>query len=308
MGYKSDIQKADRGIESVGFPDVILIDNTSICNLKCSMCDHVNIKNYRKMENMSNELYTKIIDEIAEENPTARVWQIFYGDPFVLKEMPERIKYAKDKGLTDVVLNSNGVLMSADKAEAVIKAGLDAIYVGIDAATEETYNQIRVGGNFQKAVNNVLKYRDILAEHGNPNQKLFVQYVVSDVNEHETDSFREFWKQQGVNVKIRPRVSWAGLIEAKNLQPNENVNRKPCYWLMKTINICTDGRVAFCSVDPHCRVPSGNIMTNTIKEVWAGDLKVYRDMHNEGRFNELPQMCRECKDWQSAYAEYELAK
>ena len=308
MGYKSDIQKADRGIESVGFPGVILIDNTSICNLRCSMCDHVNIKKYRKMENMSHELYTKIIDEIAVENPNARVWQIFYGDPFILKEMPERIKYAKDKGLTDVVLNTNGVLMTADKAEAVIKAGLDAIYVGIDAATEETYNQIRVGGDFNKAVNNVLKYRDLLAEHGNPNQKIFVQYVVSDINDSETEMFREFWQKEGVNVKVRPRVSWAGLIEAKNLQPNENVNRKPCYWLMRTINICTDGRIAFCSADPHCRVACGDIKTQTIKEAWAGQLKVYRDMHKECRFNELPEMCRECKDWQSAYAEYELAK
>jgi sulfatase maturation enzyme AslB (radical SAM superfamily) len=304
MAYKSDTEKVDRVTESAGFPAVVLIDNTSVCNLRCSMCDHVNIRRYRKIEHMKWELYAKIIDEIAREGPDSRVWQIFYGDPFLLKDMPERIRYAKDRGLTDVVLNTNGVLMTAQRSRPLIEAGLDAIYVGIDAATRETYDHIRVGGDFDAAVANVLTYRDLLRQHGHSGQKILVQYVVSDINEHETDEFREFWAAHGVNVKIRPRVSWAGLIKATNLRPNDQVQRKPCYWLMRTINICTDGRVAFCSADPHCRVPCGNVSTHTIKELWSGQLRVYRRMHSEGRFDELPEMCRDCQDWQSAYAEF----
>jgi MoaA/NifB/PqqE/SkfB family radical SAM enzyme len=304
MAYKSDTEKADRVTESAGFPAVILIDNTSACNLRCSMCDHVNIKRYRKIEAMKWELYTKIIDEIARESPTSRVWQVFYGDPFLLRDMPQRIRYAKDRGLTDVVLNTNGVLMTAQRSRPLIEAGLDAIYVGIDAATRETYDQIRVGGDFDAVVANVLMYRDLLRQHGRPEQKVFVQYVVSDINEHETGEFRKFWTERGVSVKIRPRVSWAGLIDAPNLQPNEQVRRRPCYWLMQTINICTDGRVAFCSADPHCRVLCGNVSTHSIKELWSGQLRAYRQMHSEGRFDELPEMCQACRDWQSAYAEF----
>ncbi len=303
MAYKSDTRKAGRTVESEGFPAVVLIDNTSACNLRCSCCDHVNIKKYRKIEAMKRELYTKIIDEIADESPHSRVWEIFYGDPFLLRDMPERVRYAKDRGLTDVVLNTNGVLMTEQRALPLIKAGLDAIYVGIDGTTKKTYDQIRVGGDFHAVVDNVLKYRDLLRKHGRPEQKIFVQYVVCDINEHETDDFRTFWTERGVNVKVRPRVSWAGLIEASNLQPNATVERRPCYWLMQTINICTDGRVAFCSADPHCRVPCGNVSTHSIKELWAGQLQEYRNMHKEGRFDELPEMCRECMDWQSAYAE-----
>ncbi|MBU0617859.1 MAG: radical SAM protein [Planctomycetes bacterium] len=304
MAYKSDTDKADRITESAGFPAVVLIDNTSACNLRCSMCDHVNIKHYRKIETMKWDLYAKIIDEIARESPDSRIWQIFYGDPFLLKDMPERIRYAKDQGLTDVVLNTNGVLMTEQRSRPLIEAGLDAIYVGVDAATKESYDQIRVGGDFDAVVANVLTYRDLLRQHGRPEQKIFVQYVVSDINEHETDEFREFWAERNVDVKIRPRVSWAGLIDAPNLQPNEQVQRRPCYWLMRTINICTDGRVAFCSADPHCRVPCGAVRTHSIKELWAGQLREYRKMHAEGRFDELPEMCRECMDWQSAYAEF----
>jgi len=212
---KSDIAKADRTTEAVEFPEVILIDNCNACNLQCSMCDHKNMKQYRKIQLMDMGLYKKLIDEIAVENPEARVWEIFFGDPFMCGDMAKRIQYAKDKGLEDVVLNSNGVLMNEKKALAVIKAGLDAMYVGIDAAAPETYQKIRVGGTFSRAVRNVLRYRDLLRQYGNGKQKLFVQFVISDINGHEADDFKTFWKNEGVNVKIRPKVSWPDWLKPK---------------------------------------------------------------------------------------------
>lgn len=308
MSYKSDINKANRITEAVEFPKVVLLDNISACNLNCSMCDHHNIRKYRKIERMPMEIYKKIIDEIAVENPEARIWEIFFGEPFLCKDMPERIRYAKDKGCKDVVLNTNGVLMTADKAEQYIVSGLDAIYVGIDAFKPETYNRIRIGGDYYKVVENVLAYRDLLKRFGLDSQKLFVQYVVSEVNEDEVEGFQKFWTQQGINVKIRPKISWAGLVEANNLNKSDLVQRKPCYWLMQTINVCADGRVALCSVDLHCRVACGNVKERTIKDLWQnGLLKEYRKMHLTGKFDLLPVMCKECLDWQSAYADYQLA-
>jgi len=307
MPVKSDHRRADRTTEAGDFPRVILIDNCNACNLRCSMCDHQNIKKFRKIQLMDLKLYQRLIDEIARENPRARVWEIFFGDPFLCRDIAPRIRYAKEQGLQDVVLNSNGVLMSARRARAVIEAGLDAMYVGIDAATEETYNRIRVGGNFCTAVAQTLGYRDLLIKYGSERQQLFVQFVVSELNEHEVENFTAFWSQAGVNVKIRPKVSWAGLVEASNLQANAALKRRPCYWLMQTINICADGEVALCAVDVHCRVKCGNAREHTIKELWHGKLKEYRRLHKEGRFGELPEMCRECPDWQSGYADYVLS-
>jgi radical SAM protein with 4Fe4S-binding SPASM domain len=262
------------------------------------------MKQYRKVQLMDLDLYHKIIDEIALENPEVRVWEIFFGDPFMCFDMASRIRYAKEKGLRDVVLNSNGVRMTKKRAQAVIEAGLDAMYVGIDAATKETYNQIRVGGDFSKAVQNVLQYRDLLQQFGNGAQKLFVQFVVSDINQHEVDDFIDFWKNAGITVKIRPKVSWAGLVEANNLQENENLVRKPCYWMMQTINICADGEVALCSVDVHCQVKCGNVKDHRLKEIWQDRLKTFRALHQAGRFAELPELCKNCRDWQSGYAEF----
>lgn len=46
---------------------------------------------------MEFDLYKRIIDEVAVINPGARIWEIFYGDPFLCIDMADRIKYAKEK-------------------------------------------------------------------------------------------------------------------------------------------------------------------------------------------------------------------
>lgn len=304
MGYNSDTEKANRTTSADNFPSVILIDNCNACNLQCTMCDHINIRKHRKIQLMEISLYRKTIDEIAIENPNARVWQIFFGDPFMCHDIGNRIRYAKEKGLTDVVLNSNGVKMNTERARRVIEAGLDAMYVGIDAVKPETYEKIRKGGDYGRAVKNVIAYQKLLKEIGKEHQKLYVQFVVSDENEKEADEFIQFWNNQGINVKTRPKISWAGLVEARNLKANSTMQRKPCYWLMQTINICADGQVALCSVDIHCRVQCGDVNNSTIKEIWQGTLRRYRSIHAEGCFEDLPIMCRGCSDWQSAYADF----
>jgi MoaA/NifB/PqqE/SkfB family radical SAM enzyme len=257
---------------------------------------------------MDWKLYCKIVDEIALENPHIRVWEIFFGEPFICKDIAERVKYAKDRGLTDVVTNTNGVLMTDERARKIITAGLDAIYVGIDAFSKEVYDQIRVGGNFAKVVANVLNYKKLLGEIGKPNQQIFVQFVKGEINEHEAESFRIFWTESGINVKIRPRISWIGAIDAPNLWDNGEVQRKPCYWLMRTLNICVDGTVALCAADLSRRVNCGDVNSQSLKEVWAGVLKQYRDAQAAGKYGDLPQVCQDCRDWQSAYAEFSAVK
>ena len=210
-------------------------------------------------------LYRELIEEIARENPNVRVWEIFFGDPFLCRDIPKRIAYAKQAGLHDVVLNTNGALMTPEKSKAVIQAGLDSMYVGIDAVTETTYNQIRIGGDFDKVVNNVLSYYDLLHKFGNRKQEVYLQFVVNDLNEYEVDDFVAFWSRKDIKIKIRPKVSWAGLVKTENLRNNQGVTRKPCDWLMRTMVISADGRIPLCGVDIHCRVVCGDAQERSIK-------------------------------------------
>jgi len=252
------------------------------------------------------DLYKKCIDEIAEKRPDSRVWLVAIGEPFLLKDMIERVRYAKDKGLKDVVLNSNGTLLTNKISKEVIQAGLDALYVGIDAATQESYEKIRYSSDtptsLEKTIENVLSYNRVLKDYGTEKQLLFVQFVVMDRNEHEKDAFIAFWKSKGIPVKIRPLSSWAGKMDIAGRK--QQIDRLPCKWMMTDLTIIHNGKIAYCanvSEDDRCVATLSD--NATIEQVWA-ELEKYRKVHREQKWDELPSFCRDCLDWQVGYSQY----
>jgi MoaA/NifB/PqqE/SkfB family radical SAM enzyme len=287
------------------FPRVVLIDTISHCNLKCSMCVHASMK--RKRGIMPRELFEKIIDEIALVDRSIRVWMVFFGEALMLKRKPptifDLIAYAKSKGLTDVVLNSNVNLLDERSARELIASGLDAIYIGIDAFTPETYRKLRVGGNYERVVRNTQRLIELKRELARDKPEVYVQFVEMEVNRDEKDDFISFWSSRGAHVKIRPKVSWGGLIEAPNLVLGKD-DRWPCYWAMRTMSITDSGDAVTCAVDLDACHVAGNVKEHTLREIWNGPLRELRALHLAQKFDELPGICRDCRDWQSARADY----
>ena len=286
--------------DSGNFPKVIILDTTNYCNLKCSMCGHPTMT--RPQGKMSMSLYRKAIDEIAVKDKDARVWLVFFGEPLILKyQMYWQILYAKRKGLTDVVLNSNGNLLNEDACLGLIESGLDAIYIGIDAFKKETYEQLRVGGNYERVVANVNSLLRFKKEMGVSKPEVFVQYVEMDRNQAEAKDFAEYWTKQGATVKVRPKVTWAGTVKSWN---TKEIDRYPCYWVMRTMVVGWDGRVVLCAVDFDAKFVAGDINNNSLQSIWQGSLKEIRDMQSQGKYELLPTFCRDCTDWQMARAKY----
>lgn len=108
------------------------------------MCSHKTMK--RKPGFMSEKLYKKIIDEIAEKRPDAQIWITFFGEGAISKDLPDKISYAREKGLSDIRFNSNATLLTKEYSKRLIDAGLPTLVVGMDAVNEESYSKIRVGG------------------------------------------------------------------------------------------------------------------------------------------------------------------
>lgn len=305
--FKFDVKAqeiiANRIGEETDFPKVVLIDNISCCNLKCSMCFHKSMN--RKKGVMSWELYKKIIDEIAENSLDTQIWITFFGEGLILKDISERIKYAKDKEIKNVLFNTNGNLLTPEKSRKLIESGLNGMYVGIDAFKKETYEKIRVGGNFDVVVNEVIKYKELLDEIGKEDQHIYAQFVEMDINSSELDNFIKFWhKEHGITCKIRPMVSWGGKADLKATNLLKTDFRLPCYWAMNTINITDQGKVALCSVDLDCECEMGDITKSSIKEIWNTSLREFRNNHRYGNWNKIPKLCQNCRDWQSGYNKY----
>lgn len=293
-------REAERLIDSGDFPAVVLVDSTNYCNLACSMCGHRVMT--RKKGVMDMMLFRKIIDEIAEVDKGVRVWMVFFGEALILRyKLYWMISYAKRKGLSDVVLNSNANLLDEDACLGLMESGLDAIYVGIDSFSPEIYAGIRLKGDYQKVVDNVNRLLRLEKEMGVEKPKVYVQFVEMDDNAHEVKPFTEYWAERGAVVKIRPKISWANTVEVKNLSSED---RYPCYWAMRTLNVCWDGRVVLCAVDFDAKYIAGDLNRQSIQEVWRDQLKMIRELHLNREYDRLPLFCARCKDWQAARAQF----
>lgn len=288
-----------KGLVRLPFPAEIAIETHSFCNLQCIVCPHVRMK--RKKGKMATELFHKIVDEVAAVSPDTRLWLAIMGEPCLDKDIVAHCKYVQSKGLKRVHLNSNGTFLEGDVARGVLEAGVQSIYVAIDACTEETYLSVRPGGDFHRTVRNVenlLKLRD---EIPGCRTEIVVQFIVMDENAHETDAFHGYWIERGAVVKLRLRQGWGQMVTTPDLT-NEDVERFPCPWLLRTMNIHWTGHVTQCDVDFEEDHPAGDINAQSIAEVWHDDLAHRREKHWEGDFSH--PLCKDCKDWSAGRAEF----
>lgn len=297
MAYKKTM------MNDLDFPQVVLIDTVSYCNLKCSMCSHRNMK--RPKGKMKWTLYKKIVDEIAEENTHTRIWPVFFGESLILKKTKpsifDMIKYAKKRGIGDVALNTNACLLDKESAKNFIDSGLDSIHIGIDAFSAETYSKLRVGGNYSETLNNVLQLIDINNASGK-RLKIRVQFVEMQENHHEINNFVKFWISKGVDVKLRKELTWSGLLSDPN-RKNDLIDkeRHECYWISDTMSITDRGDVVTCAADPEGRSIMGNVKRESLKEIWSGELRRLRALHIKNEWEKLPFPCNICPDWKISY-------
>src|SRR5918996_1465266 len=133
-------------------PEIVQIESTNICNAKCVFCPRDEM--HRKQGIMSFELFRKVVDECAELGIThVRVHN--YGEPFVDRQLVAKVRYAKEKGIKEVGMISNGSLITEDVARGMIEAGLDAINISVDASGREVFEATRIGLKYDKVIANI---------------------------------------------------------------------------------------------------------------------------------------------------------
>lgn len=298
------LEKVEKNVQkrsNIEFPPGIVIETTAYCNMKCTHCGHSTMK--REKGNMDIKLYKQIIGEIAEENPETEVWLTYYGEALILKyKLFYMIRYAKEQGLKYLVLNTNGMLLDDEMSDLIIESGLDRFIFSLDGFTKETYNSIRVHGERDVVYNNIINLYNKIKKQGLKRPLLEIQYSIMDENEDELQDFIDFWSDKDVYIKVREKLTWSGTVEANNLDKNQS--RIACPWAVSNLGIFWNGNAGGCLLDYEGRNIIGNVKKEGIKGVWNGEKrKAFMKQHLEHKFDELPDFCAKCMDWQAVGAE-----
>ena len=148
----------------------VYVELTTACNLDCLMCVRRTWQN-EGFAPMDWQVYQSLIEQLAAFPEAPTVHYGGYGEPLSYPYLLEAIELAKSIG-SPVEMTTNGTLLSAELAEAMIDLDVDKIVVSIDGVSEGAYDEIRVGSEFGLVVQNLAElYRQKLARHGRGLQK-----------------------------------------------------------------------------------------------------------------------------------------
>lgn len=260
------------------------------CNYHCIMCPFHGNRDDVPYQHMDFEMAKKVIDEFASKGGYA-IKFVYRGEPLFYKDLGKIIKYAKEKGIIDTRVNTNGMLLTGDIAKELINAELDLLVFSIDSSEKETYEKIRRGGKFPSVVANVVMLQILKQFYGSKKPIVEVQCIIQDENKEEIESgkFKEFWSEIADRININPNC-----MEHQRTEIVDPTEKFKCESIWKRLTIWADGTIALCcGIDSDDKI-LGHINDDTIEEIWNGDdMNYMRELMSDGKAHLIPA-CRSC--------------
>jgi len=142
-------------------PVCLYLEVTNRCNLLCETCPRT-FEDLEPPADMSWELFTKIVDQVPD---IARVVMHGVGEPMLVKNLPEMIRYLKARGVY-TLFNTNGTLLTPRKQRELIETRLDELRVSLDAADAKTFLAVRGKDFFDRIVRNITSFTRLQKQLG----------------------------------------------------------------------------------------------------------------------------------------------
>ncbi|OUW57823.1 MAG: hypothetical protein CBD57_04105 [Candidatus Pelagibacter sp. TMED197] len=307
--YRKKWNEATQGKLVTDFPLNIELEPTYYCNLKCPACPrYTSDLLVRDSRHMKDEIWNNILKEI-KENKLPSMQMDHEAESLMHPKFFKYLEDTKKAGLLETWLHSNGMMVNEKNAKKLIDFGIKKMNFSIDAASEKTYEILRVGGKYTKVVKNILNFLKIKKEMKASYLRVRVSFVEQKENFSEKKAFFDFWsKQEGINV-----ITFQRCLNFKNFEkPDDDTNlteteleekykgEKPffCNAPWETPIIQEDGKISPCGmpVRPHNNdFFIGDISKgDTIKECWNGKkMKNLRIKHKNNEWYK-ENMCRVC--------------
>jgi len=138
----------------------VYVEPTTLCNLACRTC----IRNVwdEPPGMMSTETFARIMAGVREVSPRPTVFFGGFGEPFAHPDLLAMLGTAKSAGCA-VELITNGTHLDDETARALIRIGLDRLWVSIDGATPESYADVRLWDALPQVIEDLARLRELRA-------------------------------------------------------------------------------------------------------------------------------------------------
>ena len=255
---------------------------------------------------MSCDTFELILKEIKKIKP--RVVVLYHGgEPFLNKNIFEMITALKSIGIETIKIVTNGMLLTDDLLEKIIKSDLDVLEFSLDGKTPEENDSIRLGCNYQKVSSiiknliekkrylNVKKPEIFIANIQFPTEEELrggkpgiPDYLIKDFSQYS---------ESEIEFKVYWLIYWPGMpIETSQYKLiNLETTEKPLNYCEHPIDLITiryNGDVVPCCYDTTSEYVLGNIHHSSVKKIWNNEK--YRKLRKTIKDGKLLPLCKNC--------------
>lgn len=287
--FAAEMKQADN-MEVLDFPVQIDVELNAGCNMRCPFCTH----GYEKIENTKMDLkhYFRMVDE-AVANGAKSLKLNYINEPMLRTDLEDCIKYAKNAGIINIYMATNGSLLSESRRKKLIHSGITKIFVSIDAITPETYAKQRLDGKYyEKIVQNVVNLVEERNALGLEFPKVRVSFLKNALNQGEEKAFEDFW-QDKVDVIAFQKMNEVPDRDTGLMVETES-EQQGCQFPFKQLVVANDGSILPCCKLYGRKLSLGNIADTTLKQAWdSPKMKNLREIHKSGEWRNH-EICRAC--------------
>lgn len=276
-----------RDVAPLDTPYNILIETSSLCNARCIYCAHSQKEDPVYKGNMSSEIYEKILQDVREFPHRIKLFEMFaYGEPLCNPMLADMISRAKKAGVVDkIAFTTNGLLFNRDNIDAILESGVDIIRISLQGLDEETYYKIcGVKMNMKKFLSTLsyLYDRKKMRGGGCSIRVKIADTALRDV-QNGKEKLMDMFGAIADSVYIEHIIPMFSDVAYDEIDPDiagntlngrENVKQTSvnlvCHRPFYRLRVAANGLVtAACCDTPHDFV-YGNILENSLKELWYG--------------------------------------
>jgi radical SAM protein with 4Fe4S-binding SPASM domain len=247
------------------FPERIVLEMTSRCNLSCDMCPrhHLDMNG----SDMSADLWVRLINEISGEYPDAAVLPFWRGESLLHKQFVELMEFALDRNIK-IHISTNGQILKDEQVPVLLRSEFITFSIHTDVGYKNALKFISMRKTNWPTV-------QISAVKGEDTENI-LRSIVKKPDLEGFDSVRIYEEHTKEGVFGKTVVSTA-------------IPRQECPKLKDTLVIAYDGSVSRCN---HIWITEElSVINMTIRDVWNSEvLQNIRESYPD-------EKCETCDQW-----------
>lgn len=291
------------------------VEPIDTCNFAC---DHCQVTHWaRKGTTLDPARFRELLDAL----PMLREIKLQgMGEPLLHRDLPAMLEEGERRGIV-MLLFTNGSIYTDAIASRLASLRNTTVIFSVDGATAETFEAIRVNGNFAKVVANVA---DLVRRRGDAERPRIELWTVATArNAHEVPDIVRLAEELGVDkVTITTMLTdWgkdgmAGIVEPLALRGEQPLatgaitreatrvavdvetgpmysTERPCPWPWNRSYVAANGDVVPCCVIADSSVVKmGNVFEEPFAKIWNNAR--YRELRRAIATDDVPPYCLTC--------------